>query len=416
MSRNLPFQAAGLVACIAVFFTHLQEGASAVPDATQLTMSHQALVARLLGWLVPDPAIFASLPFTVLMFSGFAGAMLAATWRRQGSDLARAVLVSCQLLIGVLFSNDLLLILAAQLPVVYRTPVALRWLILQTVGMVLAWGFVALTADVSGLAAAQRDPAAALDDARRALGASIAVSLLIFTAWQLFAFGLGYIATSERRSRERLAAANAQLLATQQLLAESARSSERLRIARELHDGMGHHLTALKLHLELADRQAPAGGSAAIRTARGIARDLLQEVRNAVGRERSEAPVDLARSLRTLCNGIPVLRVELDIGPGCSPCDSARAHAIFRGVQEALSNVMHHAEAGQVRVRLQHTGRGIEVEVRDDGRGAPGFAAGNGLRGMQERIAACGGSMEAGAPAGGGFAVKFWLPDTGSTP
>lgn len=105
--------------------------------------------------------------------------------------------------------------------------------------------------------------------------------------YQLLAFGVGCLGARERRSRQQLALTHAETLATQQLLADATRASERLRIARELHDAVGHQLTALHLHLDLAVRQASeqAGPMAA---AREMAQRLLAEVRAIVSIERRE--------------------------------------------------------------------------------------------------------------------------------
>lgn len=400
------------MACTAVFLAHLQEGTRAEPDPMHLIISSQALLVRLFGGLVPNPDILVGLPFTVCVFAFFVVALVVATGGRPPSGRAKALVVSAQLLIGLLFNNDLLLVLAAQLPIIYRTEVALRWLLLQSAGMVLTWAAVVATADVSIGSDALSESLLAPQDVRIQLAGTVGTLLLIFFAWQLFAFGLGYIAISERRSRERLAAANSQLLAAQQLLGESARSGERLRIARELHDGMGHHLTALSLHLELAAQQAPESQAASVLTAKSIARDLLQEVRTAVGKERTEAPIDLERSLRTMCAGIPAFQVTLDIGPDCGFQDPVPAHATFRGIQEAITNVMHHSDAENVSITMRRSAQGIRTEIKDDGRCPASFRVGNGLRGMRERIEACGGSMAIRSDPGSGFSVSFWLPPT----
>ena len=104
------------------------------------------------------------------------------------------------------------------------------------------------------------------------------------------------------------------------------------------------------------------------------------------------------------------LRVELDVDPppDVPPAVRATCHRI---VQEAFTNVLRHAEASVVRVRMRADGDALQVEVVDDGKGegAPG-GAGQGLRGMRERVAALGGTLESGPAPGGGWRVAARLP------
>lgn len=97
-----------------------------------------------------------------------------------------------------------------------------------------------------------------------------------------------WLARSERDAREELARANAELVARQSLLAESSRIAERLRISRDLHDTLGHHLTALSLQLDVAARLASGQAAAHVREAHAITRLLLGDVRDVVSRMRDE--------------------------------------------------------------------------------------------------------------------------------
>ena len=229
---------------------------------------------------------------------------------------------------------------------------------------------------------------------------------------QLITFGMGYLAVSERRARLALAAANASLLATQSMLADTARASERMRIARDLHDAIGHHLTALNLHLDLALRHASDAAPASLRTSRELARGLLDEVRGVVSTERSEQHIDLRSAINTLCSGIPspLLRVhydeQLDIA---SP---ALAHTLFFCIQEALTNIMRHAQAALVTIDVRKEGPDVLLEIGDNGSGTRGAAEGNGLRGMRERVAALGGTLRV-ASASTGMLLSIDLPLAG---
>ena len=205
------------------------------------------------------------------------------------------------------------------------------------------------------------------------------------------------------------------MLATQSLLADTVRGSERLRIARDLHDTVGHHLTALNLHLDLALRQAGSAAPPALPTARAVSQDLLAQVRGVVTSTRDDRPIDFAQALRMLCAGLPALAVELriDTEAACQPTPAA--HALFRCIQEAITNTLRHAQARRLDIVVEIEDGMTVVRVSDDGCGRPGAAEGNGLRGMRERLAELGGTLTCGPGSGNGFALEMRVPQTWST-
>jgi len=217
--------------------------------------------------------------------------------------------------------------------------------------------------------------------------------LLGYLSFQAFALAVSHLAVSERRSREALAAANAELEATRALLAGTARQSERLRIARDLHDRVGHHLTALNLHLELASHLAPAQAKEPIAQAQAIGRALLHDVRAVVRDLREEAGIDLEDALRRLLRGAPRLETELRVARGVQVRDPMTADALLRVVQEALTNTLRHAQARRFEVALESADGVLHLRLRDDGRGLRGAPPGAGLRGMRERVEALGGEL-----------------------
>lgn len=229
--------------------------------------------------------------------------------------------------------------------------------------------------------------------------------------WQALAFCAGYIAAAERRGRMQLSAAHAELMATQQLLAETVRDSERVRIARDLHDAVGHHLTALKLHLELATQQAGERANAAVRVSKELAHRLLSEVRSTVAAVRAERAIDLRGALQTLCAGIPFPRIDLQFDESVQIDHPAVAQILFRCAQEAITNVVRHAAAGFVTVVLSAERGGLRLAVHDNGRGASESSdgEGNGLRGMRERIQALGGTLERDTSQGTKLTIQFPL-------
>lgn len=323
-------------------------------------------------------------------------------WRstRDGAQRTPArlnLLLAAQLLIAAFVDSTFLFLFAAELALVAPLCTGLKWLGAQ----------ILLTLAVrifNGWASGEHDS----EILKRLLG------LCMETGFYLLAFGVAGVAVLEQRARSRLAAANAELSATQSLLADTVRASERLRIARELHDHVGHHLTALNLHLDLAQRQADGAVQELVGVSRELSQALLAEVRRVVVQERDDHPIALAQALETLCAGVPRPPVRLTMEEPLVVASPATAHAIFRCVQEGLSNAIRHAGATSIEVSVERRGDDVVVRVSDDGVGNAGRPEGNGLRGMRERLAAANGTLVAANGVPRGFAVEARLPLAGA--
>jgi signal transduction histidine kinase len=189
-----------------------------------------------------------------------------------------------------------------------------------------------------------------------------------------------------------------------------AAAQERARIAREMHDSVAHHLTVIVALSDGALRavtRAPGEAADAIRDVSGTARQALAETRRLLGVLRADSGQELRQPLPGLADldellgrvrgaGLPV-RYELS-GTGADLPPDVQL-AVFRLVQEALTNTMKHAGPGaSAAVRLLLTQAEVQVDVEDDGSGsgAPPGAAGGGLTGMRERIGAFGGELDFG--------------------
>ena len=228
--------------------------------------------------------------------------------------------------------------------------------------------------------------------------------------FQLFAVYASTAAVREQRARAMLTRVNAELLSTRELLANSSRLAERRRISRELHDLMGHHLTALSLQLEAAGHRADGELAEQIRGARGIAAELLQDVRQVVRTFRTDNSVDLAGPLRTLVQALPRPRIHLDLPAALEVGDPVRANAVLRSVQEIVTNTARHAHAENLWIALQRSKKSLDVRAHDDGRGARSLQLGHGLTGLRERLEELGGSLELETSFGQGFRVNAQLP------
>lgn len=238
--------------------------------------------------------------------------------------------------------------------------------------------------------------------------------LLIACAFQVFAITAAHLARSEARARDELARRNGELRATQALMAESARMSERLRISRDLHDIMGHSLTTLAIHLEVASRLAHGQASEHVQCARDVASALLNEVRTVVNRLRVE-PVDLSTALRSLTEGLVGLNVRLVLPDELAPLDAARADTVIRCVQEVVTNTLRHAQAKELVIEVKQTADGcVSIDARDDGHGGR-VVEGSGLTGMRERFKILGGELSIACSPGEGFAIHGAIPAMGAS-
>jgi signal transduction histidine kinase len=226
-----------------------------------------------------------------------------------------------------------------------------------------------------------------------------------------------------RARRLRMEALEARLgLAEQETMRRVA--EERLRIARDVHDVVGHGLATIALRAGVADRVADRDLDevrAALRAIRQVSKESLSELGALLGvlREGEQGPPERAPApnldaLPRLVDGLREAGLDVDLridGDGDAVPEVVAA-AGYRIVQEALTNVARHAGPNaRAYVRLKRHDGVVEVEVRDDGRGAPAaMRPGGGLTGMRERAAALGGAFEAGSAADGGFRVWALLP------
>jgi two-component system sensor histidine kinase DesK len=204
--------------------------------------------------------------------------------------------------------------------------------------------------------------------------------------------GMATMAEAEReRESARLRVENARI-------EHLATVGERERIARDLHDVLGHTLTAVVVRAQLVQRLTATDPARARQEAAGIehaARDALAAVRDTVsGYRTSSLPAELEQARAALAAVGVSLEVEgaaLDVSPTVET-------ELAMALREAITNVVRHAGATTCRVRIVREGTELRLEVADDGRG--GGVDGNGLRGMRERIAALGGRVERIAEAG----------------
>lgn len=237
---------------------------------------------------------------------------------------------------------------------------------------------------------------------------------LLYMGFSSFVFVTALVAKQQAQARDEQRRLNSELRATRLLLAESARVNERTRISRELHDLLGHHLTALSLNLEVAGHLSEGRVKEHVQQAHTLARLLLTDVREAVSQLREGGAIDLAVALRPLAENVPSLDIHMDIEAPLTMDDPERAHVLLRCTQEIITNAVRHAGARNLWITASRSDGCIVMSARDDGRGAAELIAGNGLRGMRERLRQHGGDLKIETRPQAGFSLELTLPASAS--
>lgn len=236
---------------------------------------------------------------------------------------------------------------------------------------------------------------------------------LLYGGFSMFIFVTSLVARQQTQARDEQRRLNSELRATRALLAESARVNERTRISRELHDLLGHQLTALTLNLEVAGHLAEGQALDHVKRSHALAKLLLGNVREVVSQLRETGAIDLAAALRPLTENVPSLDIQLEIEDPLNVEDPQRAHVLLRCTQEIITNAVRHAGARHLWIKVYREAPDrVVVEARDDGVGAEMVNVGNGLRGMRERLQQCGGQLQVETRPGEGFRLRATVPAT----
>ena len=264
------------------------------------------------------------------------------------------------------------------------------------------------------------------------LGRESLAGLLMFGLGVILTLSMARVAAEAEANRGRaerllaeLTASHGQLRAYAEQAAELAAAEERNRLARDIHDCLGHSLTAVSIQLEKAAaflQRDPPAAEQALWHARRSTRQALQEVRQSVGTLRQSAELfALAPALSELARNLDSGRLELrlDISGEEAGVPQLVLLSLYRAAQEALTNIQKHAQASCVTLRLAFGDEDVQMAVDDDGRGfdpglldrlPPGRQGRFGLHGIKERLAFVEGTMAIQSSPGGGTAVRISVP------
>jgi signal transduction histidine kinase len=255
---------------------------------------------------------------------------------------------------------------------------------------------------------------------------NIGEEIVSSVAWIVGSLALGFAVASRRAFVEQIRQRAVDAERTKEDEAQRRVEEERIRIARDVHDGVAHALASISIQAG-AGRAVldsdPEGARQAFKAIRDASALALSELRSTLGVLRHQRdgailggfqPEQVDRLAEVLrAEGI---RVSVHGEASSQPVEGELGTAIHRILQEALTNVLRHAHARSVDIALDRRGDELVLVVTDDGRepaNEPGANSGYGLLGMRERAVSVGGSLEYGHVPGGGFSVKAVLPVRG---
>ncbi|MQM26054.1 sensor histidine kinase [Glycomyces albidus] len=239
--------------------------------------------------------------------------------------------------------------------------------------------------------------------------------VLMFAIGLVLAVAMASAAVEEQRQRARVESSHARLRAYADQVADLSAAAERGRLARDIHDGLGHHLTAISVLLEKAEAYRDRDGAvadAAVADARHSAQRALEEVRASVRTLRADAePFRLTAALDELAlrsGRVPAVVVEAGGDERRFTRDALVA--LFRAAQEGVTNARRHSGAERVEIRLRLGEDRARLVVADDGRGFAAGTEGSGLTGMRERLELVGGSLAVESAPGAGTRLTAVVP------
>jgi signal transduction histidine kinase len=314
-----------------------------------------------------------------------------------------------------------------------RRPLAAGYVLLQLVFGYLLFGFVAAGVGATLLLMVLVSQSVLVLPLPAAVAVAAAVPLVhIGMSWgdglrngsgtlaaAAFTLVVSELLVREQRARAELDEANHRLRGYAAQAEQLATVQERNRLARDIHDGLGHHLTVVSMQVQAARAVLaadPARADAVLAKAQQQSAEALAEVRRSVAalREPRTAP-PLPDALAALAAdasaaGVPT---EVAVSGTVRPLPAAAEESLYRSAQEALTNVRKHAAATAARVLLDYGAASVRLEVSDDGTGLAGGAAGGagfGLVGVRERAAGVGGRVAVESVPGGGVTLRVEVP------
>jgi signal transduction histidine kinase len=368
-------------------------------------------------------AVFGSLPDAPEQYGWALAITLPLIWRRSHPEIVVLVIAALFIAGQALATQETQIASVAIFTALYsvgawgRDRERVRWVRILVVASMFVWLAVSITLSWDELAdMSPEDAAGPLPAIAAAVINSVLTNLLLFGFFAYF----GEMSWLAARRQHELEVQAAELRTAQALAGERAVIGERVRIARELHDVVAHHVSVMGIQASAARRaldKDPGKTRTALAAVEDSARTAVDELRRMLGalRQSDQDTTPSTAGLDRLAELITRVREagltgHLAVYGDPQPVPDSVSQAAYRIVQEAVTNTLKHAHASTVDVRVRYLARELEIDVADDGRGPTGSGGGMGLIGMRERVAVHDGTIETGPRADGGFRVRVRLP------
>ena len=334
----------------------------------------------------------------------------------SGSTLVKVIYTAIE--IGLIFYGTVLGYLHI-LPTLYLIVVMRSCFLFRSMGRWVITGlvFVLFLSDQYKytLRALPEDP-----DLQVHFGMHLVAETLVFGLGIFFVLQLTNKILTERQMRQKLANANEQLKEYSQKIEELATVQERNRIARDIHDSLGHALTSLNIQMQTAVKlweKEPTQAHSFLTQAQSLGKTAMQEVRKSIStlREDGREEQPLEARIETLVDDYRK-GTGLFICTNISRCSSVSkpvAKTIYRIIQESLTNIFKYAEATEVKIQLKTTPEQLSLTIEDNGKGfdLKKKRSGFGLRGMQERVTTVNGRFELITSPKNGCRIEVKIPN-----
>ncbi len=327
-------------------------------------------------------------------------------WQRRAYILLEILAIMIPASLGIYFHISLYFILVKSCFLLKRKEV-----VFTTIVLGIVWNFIiafSLPRLIEFNRANLTQIIAELDNTNLIISRAIIENTGDYLTVSIFVLLFCFVIVAEQKSRQKAEAL------TQQIETLAA-SLERSRIAREIHDSLGHSLTTLDIQLELAQRlydKDPNKAVNSLNIAKDLSSECLTKIRNSVQSIR-QINFNLNQALATLIEQVgrnQSFKINLDSKLPQLP--SQTSHQLYCIVQEAVTNIQKHAFAKAVNIKAYQDTQGIILEIIDDGKGFEVSAhhTGFGLRGMQERVQILGGELHIKSTLDEGTRIRVWIP------
>jgi signal transduction histidine kinase len=233
-------------------------------------------------------------------------------------------------------------------------------------------------------------------------------------SFHIFLFILGIVLAQEIKQRLELEITNAKLKVFKEIDDISIRNSERIDIARELHDSIGHHLAAISTNLQLANALCKDEAKEPIQDAYDTSKVLMNDIRGIVSALKQDKSLDLYEAITKIIKSIKSPKITFDMDKSLVIQNQKIKHVLFRTVQEIITNAMKYSEAESLFISIKYENNFIILNAKDDGVGCENLKLSNGLSGMTERIEELFGCVEFRTSKNNGFVTNIKIPYGGN--